>query len=72
MRPKKNMTAEERLKELLKDPIFKRAHREQPESFEKVFVVVGDIKEIGLAMSQEDLNKLQNVTIIVHSAASVR
>lgn len=72
MRPKKGQNGEERLQKLLQNAIFKRARNERPESFQKIVVIEGDCKEIGLGISPEDLKKLQNVNIIFHSAASVR
>lgn len=72
MRPKKGQSADQRLQELLQNAIFKRAHREQPETFKKVEVIAGDCMDVGLGISSQDLEKLQNVNIIFHSAASVR
>lgn len=72
MRSKKGQNGEERLQKLLQNPIFKRAHREQAETFRKIVVIEGNCMDIGLGISEQDLQKLQNVNIIFHSAASVR
>lgn len=72
LRTKKGKTANERLEELLNSPVFKRARKEQPEAFSKVFPISGDCQELGLGISKDDLDKIKNVTMIFHSAASVR
>lgn len=38
----------------------------------KVSAVFGDVCELGLGLSAEDLNRINNVSIIFHAAASVR
>uniref|UniRef100_A0A1A9VC26 Fatty acyl-CoA reductase n=1 Tax=Glossina austeni TaxID=7395 RepID=A0A1A9VC26_GLOAU len=72
LRPKKDKTADERLQELLDNSIFQRARDEQPESFKKIHAIAGDCQELGLSISSEDLKRIENVTIIFHSAANVR
>ncbi|KAL9881337.1 fatty acyl-CoA reductase wat-like [Glossina fuscipes fuscipes] len=72
LRSKKNKTADERLQELLDISIFQRARDEQPESFKKIHAIAGDCRELGLSISSEDLKRIENVTIIFHSAANVR
>uniref|UniRef100_A0A1B0G432 Fatty acyl-CoA reductase n=1 Tax=Glossina morsitans morsitans TaxID=37546 RepID=A0A1B0G432_GLOMM len=69
---KKDKTADERLQELLDNSIFQRARDEQPESFKKLHAIAGDCRELGLSISNEDLKRIENVTIIFHSAANVR
>ncbi|KAL9881339.1 fatty acyl-CoA reductase wat-like [Glossina fuscipes fuscipes] len=72
LRSKKDKTADERLQELLDNSIFQRARDEQPESFKKIHAIAGDCRELGLSISSEDLKRIENVTIIFHSAANVR
>lgn len=72
IRSKKGKNANERLQEILKTSLFNRVREEQPESFSKLCAISGDCQELGLSISQEDLVKLKNVTMIFHSAASVR
>uniref|UniRef100_A0A1B0G433 Fatty acyl-CoA reductase n=1 Tax=Glossina morsitans morsitans TaxID=37546 RepID=A0A1B0G433_GLOMM len=72
LRPKKDKTADERLQELLDSSIFQRARDEQPESFKKIHAIPGDCRELGLSISNEDLKRIENVTIVFHSAANVR
>ncbi|XP_037823658.1 putative fatty acyl-CoA reductase CG5065 isoform X2 [Lucilia sericata] len=72
IRPKRNKTPLERLKEFSEDLVFEHLHREQPNAFDKVIPIVGDSVELGMGISQEDLERLKNVSIIVHGAANVR
>lgn len=72
LRPQKGKSAEDRLKELLELRLFERAHKEQPEAFQKCIAICGDMSKLGLALSQEDAVKIQNVSIILHSAANVK
>uniref|UniRef100_A0A1A9WVE9 Fatty acyl-CoA reductase n=1 Tax=Glossina brevipalpis TaxID=37001 RepID=A0A1A9WVE9_9MUSC len=72
LRSKADKNAEERLQILLNDPVFERVRREQPQNFQKIFAIAGDCKELGLGVSQSDRKRIENVTMIFHSAASVR
>lgn len=72
LRSKKGKTANERLQEFLNTVLFKRARAEQPEAFSKIYAISGDCQELGLGISEEDLEKIKNVNMIFHSAASVR
>jgi thioester reductase-like protein len=38
----------------------------------KMVAVEGDVTELGLGLSAEDLKKMENVSVIFHAAASVR
>ena len=72
MRSKGGKTADERLKELLNSAVFERARNEQPQAFSKIVAIAGDCQELGLAISNNDLEKLKNVNLVFHAAASVR
>ncbi|XP_073829421.1 fatty acyl-CoA reductase wat-like isoform X2 [Musca autumnalis] len=72
MRTKKNKTPEERLKQLLEIPVFRRVRNEQPESFKKLIAISGDCYEKGLGISAQDKERLSNVSIIFHVAATIR
>ncbi|XP_065369036.1 putative fatty acyl-CoA reductase CG5065 [Calliphora vicina] len=72
IRTKKNKTPLERLKEFSNDLVFERLHREQPKAFEKVIPIAGDSVQLGMGISQEDMERLKNVNIIIHGAANVR
>lgn len=43
-----------------------------PKSLEKISVVSGDASQLKLGLSEEDMKRLSNVSIIFHAAASVR
>ncbi|XP_073831838.1 putative fatty acyl-CoA reductase CG5065 [Musca autumnalis] len=72
IRSKKNQTPEDRLKKLLEIPVFRRVHTEQPESFRKIIPIAGDCCEKELGISTQDKERLHNVSIIFHVAATVR
>ncbi|XP_073846473.1 putative fatty acyl-CoA reductase CG8306 isoform X1 [Musca autumnalis] len=72
IRTKRGKTALERLEDFKNDIVFERVRRERPNVFEKVVPIFGDCQHLGLAISQEDLERLKNVSIIFHEAAVVR
>ncbi|XP_058977912.1 fatty acyl-CoA reductase wat-like [Musca domestica] len=72
IRAKKNKTAEERLKDLLEIPVFRRVHQERPDALKKLIAISGDCCEVGLGISAQDMQRLRNVSIIFHVAATVR
>lgn len=72
LRPKKGQSIEQRLEDQLKSKLYQRLREEQPESLAKVVPIAGDVSELGLGISAADLSRLSNVTVVYHSAASVR
>ncbi|KAI8128070.1 putative fatty acyl-CoA reductase [Lucilia cuprina] len=72
IRNKKGKSVDERLQEVLNKSVFDRARKEQPQAFSKIIPIAGDCQELELGISREDLEKLKNVNLIFHSAASVR
>lgn len=72
IRGKKNKTPEQRLEELGKIPVFDRLHQELPNHFSKLCAINGDCTLKGLGISDEDFKRMENVSVIFHSAASVR
>ncbi|XP_077517052.1 fatty acyl-CoA reductase 1-like isoform X2 [Amblyomma americanum] len=73
MRAKDGVQPSQRLREMLDCPVFGKVKEENPSALSKVVPVIGDILEPGLGLSEEDLGTLvENVTIVYHSAASVR
>ncbi|KAJ0182895.1 hypothetical protein K1T71_000871 [Dendrolimus kikuchii] len=73
LRAKKGLSGEERLKELCSHKLFFLVRDKNPEAFNKLRFVGGDIAEDGLGMSEQDKEELlQNCNIIFHSAACVR
>lgn len=72
IREKKSKTILERLEELKKIPVFDRLHSECPHTLDKLVPINGDVTALGLGISQEDLDLMSDVSVIFHSAASVR
>uniref|UniRef100_A0A1I8NWD6 Fatty acyl-CoA reductase n=1 Tax=Stomoxys calcitrans TaxID=35570 RepID=A0A1I8NWD6_STOCA len=72
IRYKKDKSPKERLKEILDKPCFRLAREQQPQAFEKLVAIEGDSQELGLGISSEDLQQIQNVSVIFHVAATVR
>lgn len=72
IREKKDKTPEQRLEELGKIPVFDRLHQELPNHFSKLCAINGDCTLKGLGISDDDLKRMENVSVIFHSAASVR
>ncbi|XP_067206150.1 fatty acyl-CoA reductase 1-like isoform X1 [Linepithema humile] len=73
IRPKKDLSVEERLKNILNLPIFDKLRQERPLSFKKLVPILGDTKKEMLGLSVIDRQMLtERVTIIIHAAASVR
>lgn len=72
IRAKKSKTAQERLEELKKIPVFDRLHSECPQTLPKLIAINGDCMQLGLGISPEDLALMADVSVVFHSAASVR
>lgn len=45
---------------------------ENPDAFEKLHVIEGDVSELNLGICESDLEKLKTCSVIFHAAASVR
>lgn len=52
--------------------LFKPLRDENPRVFDKLVPVRGDVETLGIGLTPESLKLLENVSIIFHSAASVR
>ncbi|XP_050501734.1 putative fatty acyl-CoA reductase CG5065 [Diabrotica virgifera virgifera] len=73
MRSKKGRNVNERLDELLKNPVFGRLREENDDIFMKIRPILGDISLVNLGMCNQDLLELvENVDIVFHSAATVK
>ena len=72
IRPKKGHTPEARLKLFRQDQVFDRLRKECPERLEKLACISGDVRQIGLGISQEDFERIRRCSIVIHSAATVR
>lgn len=72
LRPKKEKTIDDRLKEITDLPLFELLRRMNPEFTQKLIPIAGDVAELKLGLSEESFAQLANVSIIFHSAATVR
>ncbi|KAM0734003.1 putative fatty acyl-CoA reductase [Formica fusca] len=73
IRPKGNLSIEERLRELLENPVFNKIRSEFPGALNKISPVKGDVSMPEMGHQPEDKDMLiQQVNIVFHSAATVR
>ncbi|KAM0724934.1 Fatty acyl-CoA reductase 1 [Formica fusca] len=73
MRSRKGLSPNERLEKMLNSPLYDKLREEQPSNFKKLIPVSGDISKENLDLSAVDRQMLtERVTIIIHSAASVK
>ncbi|KAJ8917331.1 hypothetical protein NQ315_002353, partial [Exocentrus adspersus] len=73
MRPKRGMAVEQRLKELFKNPVFNRIREKDPDAFDKVKAISGDVSLPNLGISESDKAfMVGNINVVFHSAATVK
>ncbi|XP_022826756.1 fatty acyl-CoA reductase wat-like [Spodoptera litura] len=73
LRSKKGKSIEQRLVEMLKDPLYDTLWEDQPEFVDKIVAVSGDVSELKLGLSDKDWNTITDeVNIIFHLAATTR
>nr|XP_023018626.1 putative fatty acyl-CoA reductase CG5065 [Leptinotarsa decemlineata] len=73
LRPKKGRSIEERISDLTEVSLFDDLRKQNGNFLDKIIPVNGDITKLNLGISEEDRKCLiKNVSIIFHSAASVR
>uniref|UniRef100_A0A336M984 Fatty acyl-CoA reductase n=1 Tax=Culicoides sonorensis TaxID=179676 RepID=A0A336M984_CULSO len=72
VRPKRGISIQERKKAFMKSELFEELISENPTVFDKLEFIEGDISLLELGLSLIDRKKLENVSIVFHSAASVR
>ncbi|XP_058800857.1 putative fatty acyl-CoA reductase CG5065 isoform X2 [Phymastichus coffea] len=73
VRPKRGRSIEQRFTEFLENPVFDRLRCEYPGALDKIQPIKGDVGLPDLGLSLEDRTMLmQRVTIVFHSAATVR
>jgi len=69
VRPKKNLSMEERFKAVLEDPLV-TASKKQGVKYDKIHLIAGDCHKPQLGMSESDLNTLsKKLTLVIHNAA---
>ncbi|XP_030756881.1 putative fatty acyl-CoA reductase CG5065 [Sitophilus oryzae] len=73
LRSKKGKSLNERLQQLLSNPLFDLLKTKNPNILKKIIPIAGNVLETGLGLSKEDRQLLiEKVNIVIHSAASVR
>lgn len=72
IRPKKGKEASERLEVLKSQSVYNRLKVENPNALNKMVAIAGDVTLIGLGLSEDSIKEMANVSVIFHSAASVR
>lgn len=72
MRPKKNVKGADRIHQVTNCLLFEQLIAQNPRAIDKIKVVEGDVKELGLGLSDVDTENLKSCSVIFHSAASVR
>nr|XP_003707964.1 PREDICTED: putative fatty acyl-CoA reductase CG5065 [Megachile rotundata] len=73
MRPKNGLSIDQRLREMLRLPLFDKLREENPSSFEKLIPVLGDVATEGLGLPTIERKVITDrVSIIFHVAANVR
>ncbi|XP_017774675.1 PREDICTED: putative fatty acyl-CoA reductase CG8306 [Nicrophorus vespilloides] len=73
LRPKRNVTLEDRMKSITDKILFDKVKEFHPENMKKLQYVAGDISEINLGLSPDDYDLLvNNVDVIFHVAATIK
>lgn len=73
LRNKKGLSESERLKEIFTTAVFDRLAASDPDYFNRIRVIKGDVGKLKLGISDEDCHELcENVEIALHVAANVR
>lgn len=72
VRSKRNKVASDRIKEFASCELFEKVLKHDPNILSKLVPVCGDVTLLGLGISDSDRKLMENVSVIFHSAASVR
>ncbi|XP_076657827.1 putative fatty acyl-CoA reductase CG5065 [Halictus rubicundus] len=73
MRPKKGVCIEDRLKKIIRLPLYDRLREECPSNFSKLIPIRGDTCVEGLGLASHDRQTIvDRVSVIFHVAANVR
>ncbi|XP_020803442.1 fatty acyl-CoA reductase wat [Drosophila serrata] len=72
LRPRRQLTAEQRLIRLRQATIFHVLAVEKPEALDKLVAVQGDVSLPGLGIDPEMIQRMRNVSLVYHCAATVR
>ncbi|XP_055387525.1 fatty acyl-CoA reductase wat-like [Condylostylus longicornis] len=73
IRPKKSTSPLNRLKSILKEPQFDKLRQYDPNYFDRIRIIEGDITEKLMGLTDIELNDIyNNINIVIHAAADVR
>ncbi|VVD02444.1 unnamed protein product [Leptidea sinapis] len=72
MRPKKGLLPDKRLLQLKQSQVFDILRQKDPQQLNKLSIIPGDVTQPNLGISEEYLKKLDKVSIVFHSAATVK
>ena len=72
IRSRKGVTSSERISAITNCKLFDGLKASDPTATNKIHALNGDVQKIRLGLSDEDLEKVKNCSIIFHCAASVR
>lgn len=72
LREKRGQKITERLQKICNLSLFDLLRIKNPNFADKLIPIAGDVSEIGLGLSCDDKKLMENVSIIFHSAASIR
>lgn len=72
LRPKKGKSIDERLQDIIDLPLFGPLKNHDEKILDKLVPIAGDVTELKLGISDSDSALMRNVSVIFHSAASVR
>ncbi|GAB0087087.1 hypothetical protein DMENIID0001_013600 [Sergentomyia squamirostris] len=72
LRSKRGVSVSDRLAQLKSSEIFSRIRQKDENLLKKMVPLEGDSMSLRLGLSEYDLKRLENVSVIIHSAANVR
>jgi fatty acyl-CoA reductase len=72
LRAKKGQSIDERMKDITEQVVFDVLRQQNPNFTEKIIPIEGDVMELNLGISVQDMVRIKDVSIVFHSAASVR
>ncbi|XP_072948654.1 putative fatty acyl-CoA reductase CG5065 [Epargyreus clarus] len=72
LRQKKGVSPEKRLQQIKQSQVFDVIRQMNPSQLDKLCIVPGDTSQPGLGIAAESMQQLQEVSIVFHSAATLK
>lgn len=73
LRAKRGLTSEQRFKDFLKNQVFDRIIKKNPELLDKLICISGDIMDANIGLDEQGMKMItEQVDIVFHVAATVR